>query len=79
MTRIVNPPGTWSAGTAITKDEFWQVSLGIAYFTSDSSPGDDDGVFVPAPYGIEFRAGVTVKYRSDPSQPCVITRTATST
>lgn len=79
MAVISDATEEWSAGTTITKAEFWQCRAGAFLLTTESSPAAGDGAMIEAPYGIDLQAGVTVKYRKLTGSPCIITRTATST
>jgi hypothetical protein len=66
MALITDAAATWSAGTAITVDEIWQVRSGEVLFSTRGSPAGEEGMYVPKNYMVQFGAGVTVKYRLAP-------------
>jgi hypothetical protein len=77
MTLITNATSAWSdPAITLTRDEFWQARSGGFIFSTSASPAANEGIVVPAsPFGIELRAGVTVRYRRALNdQACVISR-----
>ena len=75
---ITNAADAWSSNVTLTRDEFWQVHEGVAGFTTDAGAAAQDGIRVHAPYGIEFKAGVIVRYRRWTAATTVISREAVS-